>query len=72
MRILLLVLTIVLFSCKSKKQNNNTAAKLDEFLSGQTAHYNFNGNVMVAENGEIVFQKSYGFANFDTKRLIND
>ena len=72
MKILLLALTIVLFSCKSKKQNNDTAAKLDEFLSGQTAHYNFNGNVLVAENGEIVFQKSYGFADFDTKRLLND
>ena len=72
MKILLLALTIALFSCQSKKQNNDTAVKLDEFLSGQTNHYNFNGNVLVAENGEIVFQKSYGFANFDTKRLLND
>jgi CubicO group peptidase (beta-lactamase class C family) len=72
MRILLLVLSIVLFSCKSKKQNNDTAVKLDAFLSGQANHYNFNGNVLVAENGEIVFQKSYGFADFDTKRLLND
>jgi CubicO group peptidase (beta-lactamase class C family) len=61
-----------LFSCKSKKQNNDTAVKLDAFLSGQANHYNFNGNVLVAENGEIVFQKSYGFADFDTKRLLND
>ena len=72
MKIVLLALTIVLFSCESKKQNNDTATKLDEFLSGQANHYNFNGNVLVAENGEIVFQKSYGFADFDTKRLLND
>ena len=51
---------------------SDTAAKLDEFLSGQAAHYNFNGNVLVAENGKIVFKKSYGFADFDTKRLLND
>ena len=72
MKILLIALTIVLFSCKSKNSNNDTATKLDEFLSGQAKHYNFNGNVLVAENGEIVFQKSYGFADFDTKRLLND
>ncbi len=27
---------------------------------------------MVAENGKIIFQKSYGYANFDTKQLLND
>ncbi len=72
MKILLLALTIVLFSCKSKNSNNDTAAKLDAFLSGQANHYNFNGNVLVAENGKVIFQKSYGFADFDTRRLLND
>ena len=72
MKSLLLAFTIFLFSCQSKKPTSDTAAKLDEFLSGQAAHYNFNGNVLVAENGKIVFKKSYGFADFDTKRLLND
>jgi CubicO group peptidase (beta-lactamase class C family) len=28
--------------------------------------------VLVAEKGKIVFQKSYGYANFEDKRLLND
>ncbi|MBK7679907.1 MAG: hypothetical protein IPJ29_10985 [Chitinophagaceae bacterium] len=56
MKSLLLAFTIFLFSCQSKKPTSDTAAKLDEFLSGQAAHYNFNGNVLVAENGKIVFK----------------
>jgi len=55
-----------------KNQTHNTAKQLDEYLSAQSTHYRFNGNVLVAENGKIIFQKSYGFANFDTKRLLND
>ncbi|HRN55891.1 MAG TPA: serine hydrolase domain-containing protein [Niabella sp.] len=33
---------------------------------------NFNGNVLVAKNGKIIYQKSFGYADFDTKRLLND
>jgi CubicO group peptidase (beta-lactamase class C family) len=51
---------------------NNTIKQLDEYLSGQANHYNFNGNVLIAENGKIVFQKSYGLADFKTKRALND
>jgi len=58
--------------CQPKKENNNIATTLDEYLSGHAKHFRFNGNVLVADNGEIIFQKSYGFADFDTKRMLND
>lgn len=64
--------TLLLFGCKSNKEDNKTAARLDEYLTAQATLYRFNGNVLVAENGKIVFQKSYGYANFDTKRMLND
>ncbi len=64
--------TLLLFACNSKNENNKTAAQLDEYLTAQSTHYRFNGNVLVAENGKIVFQKSYGYADFDTKRMLND
>ena len=64
--------TLLLFACKSNKENNKTAAALDEYLTGQSTYYRFNGNILVAENGKIVFQKSYGYADFDTRRALND
>ena len=45
---------------------------MDDYLSAQAKHFRFNGNVLVAENGKVVFQKSYGYADFDSKRLLND
>jgi CubicO group peptidase (beta-lactamase class C family) len=69
---LLPLLAIILFSCNQKKENSAISKQLDEFLTGQQKYFRFNGNVLVAENGKIVFQKSYGYANFDSQRLLND
>ncbi|NOT92282.1 serine hydrolase domain-containing protein [Ferruginibacter sp.] len=66
------IAALLLFACNSNKENSKTAAQLDEYLTAQSTHYRFNGNVLVAENGKIVFQKSYGYANFDTQRMLND
>jgi len=68
----LVLAMLLLFACNSNKETNKTAATLDEYLTGQSTHYRFNGNVLVAENGKIVFQKSYGYADFDTRRMLND
>lgn len=73
--LILLSFAISLFmvpGCQPKKENNNIAKTLDEYLSGQATHFRFNGNVLVADKGEIILQKSYGFADFDTKRMLND
>lgn len=67
---ILLLLTFV--SCKEKKEGTDISTKLDEFLSGQEKYFRFNGNVLVAENGETILQKSYGYADYNTKRLLND
>ena len=64
--------TVLLLACNSNKEPNKVAAQLDEYLTAQKTHYRFNGNVLVAENGKIIFQKSYGYANFDAKHLLND
>ncbi len=69
---LLTLVTLLLFACNSNKETNKTAAQLDEYLTAQATEYRFNGNVLLAENGKIIFQKSYGYSNFDTKRMLND
>jgi CubicO group peptidase (beta-lactamase class C family) len=63
---------ILLFACNTNTATNKATELLDEYLTGQQTYYRFNGNVLVAENGKIVFQKAYGFANFDTQRMLND
>lgn len=70
--IFILFATILFFACNSNKETNKTAAQLDEYLTAQATQYRFNGNVLLAENGKIIFQKSYGYSNFDTKRMLND
>jgi CubicO group peptidase (beta-lactamase class C family) len=70
--IFLAFVPFLMLACNSKNENNKTVAALDEYLTAQLTHYRFNGNVLIAENGKIVFQKSYGYANFDTKQLLND
>lgn len=62
-------LLLVIIGCTVKKDKD---AGIDEYLSGQANYFRFNGNVLIAEKGEIVFQKSYGFADFDSKRMLND
>src|SRR5690606_36419727 len=46
--------------------------QIDEYLSGQSKYFKFNGNVLVAERGEIIYQKSFGLADFDSNRPLND
>jgi CubicO group peptidase (beta-lactamase class C family) len=72
MKRLLVIPFLLLLACNQQPEKNKRAELMDQFLTGQMEHFRFNGNVLVAENGEVIFQKSYGFADFDTKRLLND
>ena len=49
---------LVIIGSTDKKDKNGS---VDEYLSGQANYFRFNGNVLIAEKGEIVFQKSYAF-----------
>jgi hypothetical protein len=64
------VILIGIISCKNEKQNaenkvipNEKSNKLDTLFTELYQKGAFNGNVLVAENGNIVFKKSYGLAN---------
>lgn len=49
-----------------------TPQLLDQFLSGQAKYFNFNANVLIADKGNIILQKPYGFADYDTKRMLDN
>lgn len=66
-----IILLLLLLSPAIYAQNNYTE-KFDAFMQKQVTENDFNGNVLVAKNGKIIYQKSLGYADFNTKRLLND
>lgn len=66
------VILIFLLACNQNEKSNPLGTKLDEYLSGQAKYFRFNGNVLVADKGKIIYQKSFGFADFDSQRMLND
>lgn len=45
---------------------------LDSFMQAEVAINHFNGNVLVAKSGDIVFQKSYGYRDYSTKEPLDN
>ena len=65
---LVMLFLIPLFAAAQK----NTAEQLDKFLKGQHDYFGFNGNVLAAGDAFPFYQRSFGYADFDTKRMLND
>ncbi len=60
---------ILLFSAGTNVVAQNKHYQLDKFFSTLLQNKQFNGNVLIAENGTIVYKKSFGYADFSTKRV---
>ncbi|GGI57816.1 serine hydrolase domain-containing protein [Winogradskyella haliclonae] len=58
--------SVASFSQSSQSQ------RLDSLFTALYAKKMFNGNVLVANKGEVIFKKSYGYADESTKRKINN
>jgi D-alanyl-D-alanine carboxypeptidase len=48
--------------------NEQLAGALDTYFSGLAAKEVFSGNVLVAKDGKVVYERSYGFADIANKR----
>ncbi len=72
MKIFLSLFAFISFTCTAQNEPADIAKKMQEFLSGQATHFRFNGNVLVAQQGKVITKGSYGFADYETKRLLND
>lgn len=53
-------------------QEKTKADKLDSLFTKNYEDKIFNGNVLIAEKGKIILQKSFGVADYETKRLLNN
>ena len=68
MKKILLILLLPLSIAAQK----NYPALLRQFMTGQHEYFRFNGNILVAEAGNIIYQQSLGSASFNSKRALND
>src|SRR6478736_6473687 len=57
---------------KENKQSDNPTADFDSVFQSHADTAKFNGNVLISEHGKVVYQKSFGYANYDTKEMLND
>lgn len=50
----------------------NRVQKIDSTLMALHSIGKLNGNVLIAEKGEVIFKKSFGIANEETKQMLNE
>jgi CubicO group peptidase (beta-lactamase class C family) len=59
-----------LFQTVTKAQS--LTYKIDSIILKAINNKAFNGTILIAKDDKIVFEKSYGFADFENKKLINN
>lgn len=74
-----LLMLVLIVSCKNKDsekkpttQNDSRVALLDSIYTQMYNNNEFNGNVLIAEKGTVLFEKSYGTANKKIKEKLNN
>jgi len=66
-------IAVCLFACSSPNETTDPLlASIDSVMTSVVDTANFNGNVLVARNGQVVYQKSFGKSNFYSGELLND
>jgi CubicO group peptidase (beta-lactamase class C family) len=68
MRKLLLLLLLPIFATAQK----DYSALLRQFMTGQNKYFRFNGNVLVAKDGKIIYQQALGYADRTSNRMLDD
>ena len=63
--IFLFIVTVCFFGTPKNIFAQDKASKIDEYITKVAENNQFNGSVLVAENGNVIIKKGYGFANMD-------
>ena len=51
---------------------NDHAELLKQYMTGQNKYFRFSGNILVAEKGKPIYQQALGYADYNSKRMLND
>jgi CubicO group peptidase (beta-lactamase class C family) len=65
-------LTTVLLVISQIVQGQTAVEGLDSLFNYLHNNQLFNGNVLIAEKGKVIYKKSFGYANFETKEHLNE
>ena len=63
--IFLLLLLSHFFASTTEILAQDKASKIDKFMTKIVENRQFNGSVLVAVDGEIIYKKGFGYANMD-------
>ena len=50
---------------------SNTSV-FDTYMKAQSDLYGFNGNVLIAKNGTVIYKQSFGYADYNTRKALDD
>jgi CubicO group peptidase (beta-lactamase class C family) len=65
------VLILLLIPIALEAQNNYPE-QLNSFMQAEVSVNGFNGNVLVAKLGSVIYQKSFGFRNYTNKEFLDN
>ncbi|WP_374000690.1 serine hydrolase domain-containing protein [Bdellovibrio bacteriovorus] len=66
--LLLSVLSLILMSCASKPSQTKTVDHAGDFIASYIQRYNIPGaSLAISHNGQVVFQKGYGYADVEAQ-----
>lgn len=63
---------LILLSLPATLMAQKNANLFDVYMKGQSDFYQFNGNVLVAKNGKTIYQKSFGYVDYNSKQQLNE
>ena len=63
-----LTILVLALSLSGQVIAQDTKKSLDHYFTRLAKQHQLNGNVLVAKKGKIIYQHSFGYANFGTKR----
>lgn len=66
------LLTVWISGCRQPEKQDSFVEAIDSVMSAVVDSTQFNGNVLIARKGKVVYQKSFGVASYDTKEMLND
>ncbi len=61
---------LLLFSNTLFLSAQNLSSSFNTYMNAESTLYGFNGNVLVAKSGKIIYQRSFGFADYGTKKIL--
>ena len=63
------LMLFLLLSIEASAQNNRPL--FDSYMKAESSLYGFNGNVLVSKNGRVIYQHSFGYADYTTKKALD-